>query len=723
MKRNHEHLEELAKRRTTELKKLNEQFQSEINKHKKIEKRLRDSETKLSAILNNMPILMMLVDKERRVRNLNHAALKFAGCPDKEMIGLRAGEALRCLHSLDDPKGCGFGPSCKNCVMRQTVLDTFETGRRHCQVEAKLPFLREGKEEEIVFFLFTSLIKFPDYYLVLVCLEDITNRKRTEEELRKYRDHLEKLVEERTAELTRINEQLQQEIDERRQAEESLAAEKERLDVTLRSLRERVIATDTEGKILLFNKAAENSTGWTQEEAIGQPLDVVFHIINEKTRERCEKPIEKIIKLGGTIGLANHTVLISRDGTERLIDTSGATIYDKEDNIIGVVLIFRDITEKRKIEEELLKVQKLESIGMLAGGIAHDFNNILAIILGNAELAEIYSPGDKVLERLARIENAAFRAEGLTQQLLTFAKGGAPIKETASISKLIKDTAGFTLSDSNVKCELFSPDDLWPVEIDIGQMSQVVNNLIINAREAMPKGGTIEIKAENIIVGTEEEMALPEGKYIKLSFKDQGVGISKEQLPKIFDPFFTTKEGSSGLGLSTTFSIIKKHGGLITAKPNAGAGTTFYIYLPASSREILTKKEVEERPFVGQGRILLMDDEEDLRNTVGEVLNGFGYEVELAKDGAEVIEMYQKNREAGKPFDVLVMDLTIPGGMGGQETIRKLIEINPEVKAIVSSGYSNDPVMSDFKKYGFCGFIAKPYNFKELAEALNKILG
>ncbi|MBW2605215.1 MAG: PAS domain S-box protein [Deltaproteobacteria bacterium] len=509
----------------------------------------------------------------------------------------------------------------------------------------------------------------------------------------------------------------------RKQAEETLATEKERLAVTLRSIGDGVITTDVKGKILLINKEAEMLTGWTQAEAIGSPLLEVFHIINEKTHDNCENPVEKVIKTKERAGLDSQTVLIARDGTERIIADSGAPIFDRKSKIIGVVLVFRDISEKRKMEEERLKIQKLESIGLLAGGIAHDFNNILTAFMGNISLSKLYvKPEGKIFERLEEMEKATLRAMDLTGQLLTFSKGGAPVKKTLSISELIKDCAIFALRGSNVQCEFSFSDDLWPSEIDEGQISQVINNMIINADQAMPEGGKIQVCAENMVVDAKRSLPLQPGRYIKMSIQDQGSGIAKERLPRIFDPYFTTKQKGSGLGLATAYSIIDKHDGYIVAESELGVGSTFYIYFPASEKKVSVVKETRIKAFVGKGRILVMDDEALIRDIAGQLLSRIGYDVEFAKDGAEAVKRYQKVMESGKSFDAVIMDLTIPGGMGGKEAVQRLLEIDPEVNAIVSSGYSNDPVMSDFRKFGFKGVVPKPYTIEELGKALQEIL-
>jgi signal transduction histidine kinase/CheY-like chemotaxis protein len=406
-----------------------------------------------------------------------------------------------------------------------------------------------------------------------------------------------------------------------------------------------------------------------------------------------------------------------QDHLEKLVRARTAELKIKNEELQ------REISERQHMEEELLKIQKLDSLGILAGGIAHDFNNILTSILGNISIANMHTaPNSEISQILINAEKAALHAKDLTMQLLTFSKGGAPIKTSASITDLIKDSAIFMLRGSNVKCEFSLPDGLWPVEIDEGQMSQVIYNLIINADQAMPGGGNIEISAINVMIGPGDNIPLKKGKYVKVSIKDHGKGISKRNLTKIFDPYFTTKRGGSGLGLSVAYSIVKKHEGYITVMSNPGKGTTVYIYIPASQKSMPEKKVLKKPLYMGEKNILVMDDEKSVREILSTMLKKLGCEVVCVKDGAEAIIMYKQFQETGKPFDVVIMDLTIPGGMGGQETIKKLIEIDPEVKAIVSSGYSNDPIMSHYQAYGFSSVIAKPYRITELSKILRDVM-
>ena len=518
-----------------------------------------------------------------------------------------------------------------------------------------------------------------------------------------------------------------EDITERVKAQEELSAEKERLAVTLRSIGDGVIATDTEGNIVLMNTIAETLTGWSQTEAMGTNLVEVLHLVDEKTRNITPSLIDNVLKTGEVIDLPDHQLLIPRNGREMIVSDSTAPIFGKDNKIVGAVLVFRDITEKHKLEEDLLRIDKLESVGVLAGGIAHDFNNILSVILGNISLAKIYiKPDDEKLQkRFSDAELAVLRAKDLTQQLLTFSRGGSPIKKTSAIQSVLKASCRFAVTGSNIQCEFELPNDLLPVDIDAGQINQVINNLIINAQHAMPEGGTIHVKAENIFSSekiAKQGLVMNKGEYVRIAIQDSGVGIAPESLGKIFDPYFTTKEQGSGLGLATSHSIIKKHGGYITVESLLGKGTTFYIYLPASPRIDEPRQLDGQLTSHGKGKILIMDDEDMIREITGELLQNLGYQVEFAKNGSEAIDIYREAQDLGKPFDAVILDLTVPGGMGGKETIKGLLEIDPKVKAIVSSGYSNDPIMAEYKKYGFHGVIIKPYRLTELSQTLQNVL-
>lgn len=417
----------------------------------------------------------------------------------------------------------------------------------------------------------------------------------------------------------------------------------------------------------------------------------------------------------------NHRI-VRPDGTERTVHESGAVTRDADGRAVRMAGTVQDVTEHRKMEAEILKAQKLESIGVLAGGIAHDFNNLLIGILGNVSVARTYCrPGEKVAGMLEEIEKAAVRTKALTRQLLTFSRGGQPVKEPVSVEQVARDTAHMVLRGSNAGCDYSFHGGLWPVEADQGQLSQAFNNIILNGMQAMPEGGSLSISAENLEVSTDAPLPLPPGRYVKMTVKDSGSGIPLKVLPKVFDPFFTTREKASGLGLSVTYSIIKKHQGHIGIDSVEGAGTSVHVYLPASKAELAGQGS--EAVCEGSGRILVMDDEELVRDVAAEMFKVLGYDASFAVEGKEAVAMYAAARSEGRPFDLVILDLTVPGGMGGKETMEKLREMDPGVRAIVSSGYSRDPILSDFRKYGFTGVIAKPYRVSEFSRAVKEALG
>ncbi len=514
------------------------------------------------------------------------------------------------------------------------------------------------------------------------------------------------------------------------QMEKKLSESESWLTTTLKSIGDAVIATDANGKVKFMNPVAEDLTGWNQAESEGRDLEEIFNIVNEDSREKEESPVTKVMREGKIIGLTNHTVLISKYGDEIPIDDSAAPIRNGKDNMNGVVLVFRDITNQKQLQEELIKAQKLESIGVLAGGIAHDFNNLLTMIMGNIGLAEMFKiNSEEQKDILVKAEDACLRAKDLTQQLLTFSKGGQPRKEIVYVEDIIKYSAELSLSGSNVICNYNIAEDLNCINADQGQLNQVFNNLIINAREAMPEGGAINISAENIKSETEPILNEKQNEtYVKISIKDQGLGIPKNQLNKIFEPYYTTKHEGSGLGLAMCYSIVTKHDGFITAKSILGEGTTFELFFPASNER--PKKVIPDQSFeddinkiVSNKKVLIMDDEESIRYSLMLILKSIGFdEVGLASDGSEAVELYQNSYLNGHSFDLVILDLTIPGKMGGKEAINKLLEIDQEVVCLVSSGYSDDPVMSDSTQYGFKGSLAKPYKIKDLRESIKKLL-
>jgi signal transduction histidine kinase/CheY-like chemotaxis protein len=381
-----------------------------------------------------------------------------------------------------------------------------------------------------------------------------------------------------------------------------------------------------------------------------------------------------------------------------------------------------EIEQRKQVEEELLRARKLDALGVLAGGIAHDFNNFLTVVQGNIGLAKLeLEPASPVVEILDRTSAACQRAAALASQLLTFGKGGDPVRRIASIARLVQDSAELAQAGSNVVIETAIARDLRSAQVDASQVSHALHNILLNARQAMPDGGTIQVRAENV-VPEPGSLPLVPGEYVRISVKDHGCGISQEHLPRVFDPYFTTKRAGNGLGLAAAYSIVAKHQGHITVESVAGAETTFSIYLPASSQAAATEPRPEEVLRSGTGRILVMDDEEAVRKLLMRILRHLGYEVACARDGVEAIALFEKALASGCGFDAALLDLTIPGGMGGLEAGARLREIDPPVKLVASSGYSDAPVMSDYCRYGFDDVIPKPWTPAQVSEVFTRVL-
>ena len=510
-------------------------------------------------------------------------------------------------------------------------------------------------------------------------------------------------------------------LTERKQAEEALREEKELLAVVMENTGAMLVYLDTDFNFIWVNDSYATTCRYRPEEMVGKNHFGLY------PHEENQAIFARVRDTGRPETYYNKPFTFP-DQPKRDVtywDWTLTPVKDARGNVIGLIFSLVETTEHVMAEQELQRTERLESVGTLAGGIAHDFNNILTGIMGNISLArEHIEPESKVAERLLEAEKASLRAKDLTRQLLTFARGIAPVKKLVSIAELIEDSATFALRGSNVRCEFSFQYDLWPEEVDEGQMNQVITNLVLNADEAMPAGGILNIGIKNRVIQTRSTLPLPEGDYVEITIADHGVGISKEHLGKIFDPYFTTKQKGSGLGLSTAYSIIKNHDGHITVNSKLKVGTTFHIYLPASDKPVPVKKEAAaEIAVAGKGRILVMDDEEAIRELLHNQLTDIGYEVELTVDGTQAIEQYTQARESGQPFDAVILDLTIPGGVGGKEVIEKLLEIDPGVKAIVTSGYSTDPVMSAFREYGFSAAATKPYSISELAKTLRSLTG
>jgi PAS domain S-box-containing protein len=540
-------------------------------------------------------------------------------------------------------------------------------------------------------------------------------------------------------------------VTERKRTEENLRLFSQAMDEAMDGIQ----LVDLDGRVLYSNRAVEEIYGYRAEELLGKAVGEM-----NADASFADAVILPGIRVNGQ--WSGEVVVKHKDGRHFPVWLSTSMVKNGEGEPIAMVGIIRDITERKRVEEELLRhrerltelvdertvelrqanallqreiaererveselsrVQKLESLGLLAGGIAHDFNNLLGSIMGNISLAMLdVGTSSRAYEQLARADRASLRAQELTQQLLTFSRGGTPVKRPVSLAAVIAEAAGFSLRGSRVLHELTLPRDLWPVAADEGQMMQVFNNLLLNADQAMPRGGIIRITGENVSLGRNEVPTLAAGRYVRISVRDEGTGIPKEHLDRIFDPYFTTKQKGSGLGLAATYSIVRRHDGHIMVESELGTGTVFHIFLPASDGEVAPQAR-PEKALMGSGRVLILDDETDMRLTTGSMLERLGYTVAYAGDGEEAVEMYRTARENGAPFDAVIMDLMIPGGMGGKEAVRRLLEIDGNVRAVVSSGYSQDPVIADFRAYGFCDMVVKPYRIRDLSEVMARVIG
>ena len=531
---------------------------------------------------------------------------------------------------------------------------------------------------------------------------------------RSQRDHLQikKGYDDYSKYLGKKIEELRDEVEKRREAEEQLSIFKMFAEASSQGIG----WIDLDGNLVYVNKTLSELFGEPNQQAalknnVGQtyysPSEQLLlknHILPSLMNGKpWSGELSLQNKQGEFILTHNHLFLIK--------DSRGKPAY--MGNIIN------DIREEKKTEEELIKIKKLESVGVLAGGIAHDFNNLLSAILGNINLSLTETdPDSEVYQLLDQAQKASIRAKSLTQQLLTFSKGGSPVKQTVSIGKTITDSADFVLHGSPVACTYIIPEDLWAVDIDVGQMGQVIQNLVINATQAMPSGGLIKITCKN----SENKTPLTEGKQIIITITDQGCGIPEDQLGQVFDPYFSTKETGSGLGLSICHSIVIKHGGTISVQSEGNEGTTFTIGLPASTKLKKTEEGSVSEPTekTPTFRCLLMDDEPMTQMIVERMLIRLGHTVVSVNHGEEAINAYREEFNQGTPFDICIMDLTIKGGMGGEKAVLEILKIDPKATAIVASGYSGDPIMADYSNHGFKASLSKPFMMAELKSTLSQ---
>ena len=506
-------------------------------------------------------------------------------------------------------------------------------------------------------------------------------------------------------------------ITKRKHAETELREKEEHYRVLFNAITDSLFVHEVKedgspGTFLEVNNVACERLGYTRQELLAMsPLDI-----------DAPNPGADVKEIGRRV-LAGESVTfeqthMAKDGRRIAVEINAQSFMLGKHPV--VLSLARDITERKRYEAELLRVQKLESLGILAGGIAHDFNNLLMGIFGYISLAKLKAE-PSVGAYLEKAEKTLDQAKGLTQQLLTFSKGGEPIKRTLRLAPIIRDAVGLALSGSNVNAEFSLPQDLKAAEADGGQLTQVIQNIVINAVEAMPLGGTLSVTARNEMLVKDIHSAKAT-EYVAIAFKDQGVGIPREYIPRIFDPFFTTKSKGNGLGLASSHSIVTRHGGRMEVSSEPGKGSEFTIYLPASGKVGITRTPADEELVYGKGRILVLEDEDIVTLVCRDILMTLGYEAEFVTVGEEVLKKYLDAMESGSAYDIVILDLTVRGGMGGRETMKGLLKLDPHVKVIVSSGYAEDPVMANFRDYGFKAMLAKPYKVETISKALHELM-
>jgi PAS domain S-box-containing protein len=655
-------LEQRVAERTEDFLKANDQLQRELAERRQAEDALRKSEERYRVLMETASDAILAVDVDTGIIvDANQKSAELLGMPTTEIVGLHQSR-LYPPGEADKYQEIFRRHAAKGGIISEDMFVVNTAGRR-IPVEVSASTTSVG-----------------DKIFILGIFRDISNRKRVEEELRA-----------RQAELTTI-----------------LRA----VPVGIGVLFDRVLKE--------VNDHVCAITGYSRDELLGQSTRMLYPTQEDFDYVGWERHRQAAAQGVGTL----ETRWQRKNGVviDVLVSLAPIAGADSSETVLFTVV---DITVRKKIEMEQSKIDKLESLGIMAGGIAHDFNNVLMTILGSISLASLDNQdglSPEAINGLKNAEQGCQQAMGLARQLLTFAKGGAPIKQVQSLPGLLQEAARLALSGSKSRYELSCPEGLRNVNVDRGQIHQVFSNLLINADQAMPAGGLVRIQAQNVQIDQTSPAPLPAGDYALITIADQGEGIPAEQLGKIFDPYFTTKQRGNGLGLATVFSIVKQHGGLISVDSVLGEGTTFQLYLPAVEGPAALKDAVEAKPVVGKGRILVMDDEATVREVVGRMLAKLGYDPVLARDGAETLELYAQARDSQQPFAAVILDLTIPGGMGGKEVLHQLMAQTPQVKALVSSGYADDAIMANSQTIGFRGVITKPYTILQLGVVLQKVI-
>lgn len=643
---------------------------SNINDRKLAEQSFKNSEAQYQRMLDTAQEGIFVLDEHGTTTYINPQTAKLLGYDSKDIVGKSFNYFLYPEDAGDHAQRFAALKQGKN-VIYERRLRRKDGGSFWAKVSATTQMDHSGR-----------------FIGSFAMLTDITDRKRTEAALK--------------------------------QSEQSANESKHLLKLVLDTIPVRLFWKDLTSTYLGCNRLFAEDAGFqAPEELIG--LDDYSMAWRDQADAYRQDDLE--VMTSGNSKLQHEEMQTTPDGKQHWLSTSKVPLRDMDDRIIGLLGAYEDITQRKLTEEELLKAQKIESLGVIVGGIAHDFNNILMAVMGNIAFAKTLIPAtDKAYERLTLAEAATMKGKDLTRQFLAFTKDGALIKTSISVGKLVRTYGRLTLSGTKSVCQYVIPDDLWRIDADEGQIGQALTNLLMNADQAMQEGGVIEIKCENIQVIEDNDALLKSGPYVKISITDQGQGIAQQNLCKVFDPYFTTKEAGLGLGLASAYAIVKKHGGRLTVESPSGAGATFVMLLPASVSPGETPKIEKITLQQGHGKILIMDDDEMLLDVLGAMLEKLGYETEFALEGNEALEKYTQSMQNGRPFDAVIMDLITPLGMGGKETMEKLQIIDPNAKVIITSGYSNNSVMMDYESYGFSEVISKPYMYSELSRKLYNLL-
>jgi PAS domain S-box-containing protein len=682
------------------------------------EKALEKSQAELSAILDNAPLLMMLVDRERLVQKINGYGTRFAGRSAEEILGLPGGEALRCVHALDDPKGCGFGPSCESCKIRNTVLDTFNTGKSHRRVEAELAFFRDGKKEENHILVSTAVLDVSGSPMVLVCLEDVTERKRAEEALRSAHDEMEGRVAERTAELTSANERLHREIEERRQAEEVRL----RLEAAAEQTEEGILIIDANGRIQYFNPVFERLLGYAREAIVGKNCDDVF------TGEDRDREFYKAIRDSFHRADSSRGRLVrkTKKGALAELDLNVSPVRDRSGSITNYVVTVRDVTHERRLEHQLRESQKMEALGTMASGIAHDFNNILMpIFIYTESVLSDTAAESPSRRRLEQVLKAARRGKELVKQIVTFSRRSRPQRTPIPVGPIVTEALKFLGASLPGTVEIRKNiQSAATVLGDPTQIHQVVMNLSSNAAHAMrERGGVLEVSLTDREVGPAEASQHPDlkpGSYLNLTVSDSGCGMDRAVLERVFEPFFTTKspgEGS-GMGLAVVHGIVKSYGGVITVRSEPGKGSTFEILLSRVEGDSAPAPATAEQIPRGNERILLVDDEEAVVSAAKDMLERLGYNVTGRTNSLEALETFRAQPEA---FDLVILD-QVMSRMTGLELASELKRIRPAIPLILCTGYGDATTEARARSAGVREFVMKPLTTGEIAGIVRRLL-